>query len=195
MTRQDSPRFFNALNALVELFSDQLSKAKQSIYWDIISPRLTIEEWEYACMQAMTRETFHKVPMPAALISYAMEHREAVAKEQEAERRQQLDAERRKAHVARLALEASPEWQAEQAAKRAEEEEGRARYHAWVASLPRSTKIALGLINPPNPARWLPLSDDELAYEPTEDPEVAKRRLRDQFRQIMDAENNPEETA
>lgn len=174
------------------MFADELTQPRQKLYWQAMKDLVTIDEWEYACLCAIQRETFHKVPMPAALIAYSMEHRKAVADAQETERRQQLEAERREAHTARLALEATPEWQAEQAAKREQEARERADYEIWLAQQPRSMKIALGLINPPNPARWLPLGDDDLSYTPSEDPARAKERLRAQFRQIMEDENDKE---
>ena len=186
MDETDSRRFFTSLNYMAEMFSDTMSELKQRGYWNLLHPRLTIEEWEYACTQAMTRETFHKVPLPAILIDYAMEHRQAARAAEEAEHRHALEASRREAQAVRRALEASPEWQAEQKEQRAREQQDRADYEAWLATLPRAVKITLGLINPPNPKRWRPLGEDDLLYVPTEDPEHAKGRLRAQFQKLLE---------
>lgn len=160
MNPEDSPRFYQALSAMGLMFSDTLAKPRQKLYWDLMRDRCTIEEWEYSCHEAMRRETFHKIPLPAALMDYIYEFRTAQrqALEQE-ERRRQEDA-RLLARAERLALEASPEWQAEQAKLRAEDEERHQQYLAWLSTLTREEKIAQGLMNPPDPRRWLPLEDD-----------------------------------
>ena len=77
MEPQDSVRFFQALNAMSLMFSDEMTIARQKLYWATLSGPLTIEEWEAACLQALTCETFHKVPLPAVLLSYAKQYRDA----------------------------------------------------------------------------------------------------------------------
>lgn len=57
------------------LFCDELAKPRQKLYWDLLRDRMTIEEWEYACEQAMSREAFHKTPLPSVLLDYARELR------------------------------------------------------------------------------------------------------------------------
>jgi hypothetical protein len=76
MQPDDSPRFFEALTTMSEFFADELSKVRQRTYWQHFEA-CTIEEWEYACDQAMQRETFHKVPLTASLMPYVKEYREA----------------------------------------------------------------------------------------------------------------------
>lgn len=186
MTADDRPRFLQCLSSLAEMFSDELLPSKQKLYWQLFADRSTLAEWEYACFEAMSHETFHKVPLPAALWEYIRGYRAEQQRLQALDAARERDAARLVAHAERLALEASPEWQAEQAKQRAEDERRLEEYQEWLAQQPRSVKIALRLINPPNPARWLPLSEDELAYEPTEDPATAKARLRQQLRQLMD---------
>lgn len=189
MHETDNRRFFSALNLMAEMFSDEMSELKQRGYWQIMQDRLTIEEWEYACTQAITRETFHKVPLPAVLLDYAREQRKIVTAAKE---KQQLI----EAQAARLALEATPAWQAREAERQAREKERRvaeaerqSQSQTWLETQPRSELIRLGLINPPNPSRWLPLEDESLDYEPREDPEHAKDRLRAQFRQLIETES------
>lgn len=89
MTLKDQPRFFQALNAMGEFFSDELTEIRQRIYWDLFQ-RVSIDAWEYACVQCMRSETFHKVPLPAVLTPHVMEYqrremaqREALANDQE----------------------------------------------------------------------------------------------------------------
>ena len=77
MELQNQLRFFQALNTMGEFFGDELSELRQRMYWEICRDRLVIEEWEYACLQAMARETFHKVPLPAQLLDYVREYRSA----------------------------------------------------------------------------------------------------------------------
>lgn len=71
-----------------------MSEMRQRGYWGILSERLTIEEWEYGCLQAMERESFHKVPLPAVMLDYAREYRKARREQQArvARQRRQLMA-------------------------------------------------------------------------------------------------------
>jgi hypothetical protein len=77
LTAADRPRFFQALAAMGLNFSDELTKPRQTLYWQVFAPKLTIDEWEYACFQAIERENFHKVPLPAVLLDYVREYRRA----------------------------------------------------------------------------------------------------------------------
>ena len=77
MTKDDIPRFLKSLADMGILFADELTKERQRIYWRTLNDTMTIDEWQYACEQAMARSDFHKVPLPAALIAYAMERRRA----------------------------------------------------------------------------------------------------------------------
>jgi hypothetical protein len=160
MDETDSPRFLQGLLSMGTMFSDDVTKPRQKLYWLAFRDTVVIEEWEYACMQAMQRETFHKVPLPAALMHYVREYRHKEVLAQQAAERQMAEAER-------IALEASPEWQAEQARRRADARQRQAEteriqqeYQAWLAEQPRDIRIALGQLNPPDPSRWLPLTED-----------------------------------
>jgi len=170
------------------MFADDLTTPRQRLYWEVLKDMITIDEWEYACTAALRHETFHKVPLPAVLLTYVAVCREEEARRAADVRRREFDEAMLIERAERLMLEASPEWQAEQEKQRAKEEEEHENYREWVAQQPRNILIALGKINPPQPERWRRLSDDDLTYEPSEPPEVAKARLRSQFRQIMDAE-------
>ena len=77
MQTTDNVRFFKALNILAAVFSDEMTEIRQRTYWQLFCDKITIEEWEYACTQAMTREIFHKVPLPAQLLDYVREYRSA----------------------------------------------------------------------------------------------------------------------
>lgn len=77
MTKEDIPRFLKSFVDMGILFADELTKERQRIYWRTLNDIMTIDEWEYACHEAMARNDFHKVPLPASLIAYAMEYRRA----------------------------------------------------------------------------------------------------------------------
>lgn len=85
MEPADSPRFFQALAALGTMFSDEITGPRQKLYWQLLSPLMTIEEWERACHYALMHETFHKVPLPATLI-------ECLAKAKEHDRKERVFA-------------------------------------------------------------------------------------------------------
>ena len=72
----DLQPFLEALNEMGEFFSDELSELRQRSYWRLMEDKCSLGEWRYACAQAMTRETFHKVPLPAALLVYVEEYRQ-----------------------------------------------------------------------------------------------------------------------
>lgn len=67
-------------------FCDELSELRISTYWRLLSQKCTIQEWEYACTQAMLREEFHKIPLPAALLDYIREYRSSRRSRQREER-------------------------------------------------------------------------------------------------------------
>ena len=73
----DLQPFLEALNEMGEFFSDELSELRQRSYWRIMENKCSLTEWQYACLQAMARETFHKVPLPAQLMDYVREYRDA----------------------------------------------------------------------------------------------------------------------
>ena len=75
MTTENLPGFLTALNEMAEFFCDALTEQRQRSYWQIMRDRITIAEWQYACVEAMARETFHKVPLPAQLMEYVREYR------------------------------------------------------------------------------------------------------------------------
>jgi hypothetical protein len=75
MGPDDSTRFFLALVKMGLMFSDQLSKRRQLLYWDALYDEMTIDEWEAVTRQAMKAQNFHKIPLPAVLIDYAKEAR------------------------------------------------------------------------------------------------------------------------
>ncbi len=87
MTPQDQLRFYQALAAMGVYFSDELTKPRQKLYWDLLHEHLTIDEWEYACHQAMLEENFHKVPLVATLKGYVQTYRAAHRTQRQREER------------------------------------------------------------------------------------------------------------
>ena len=75
MTTADMQRFFACLNEISEFFCDEISEVRQRSYWQIMRDRVTVAEWQYACVEAMARETFYKVPLPAHMMEYVREYR------------------------------------------------------------------------------------------------------------------------
>lgn len=67
--------FLEGLNKMGELFRDPLSEQLQIQYWELLGPRVSAAEWDYACWEARSRETFHKVPLPQVLWQYVLEYR------------------------------------------------------------------------------------------------------------------------
>lgn len=111
MHQDDELRFSKALAEMALMFADEVSKPRARLYWELFRDSVTIAEWEYACMQAITRETFHKVPLPAHLMTYVEEYRSARLRQIE----ERWQANQQTLETAeRLALEADPEWQAAQ---------------------------------------------------------------------------------
>lgn len=187
MTLDDSPRFFQALAAMGLIFSDDLSKDRQRLYWEIFRDRITLAEWEYACHQAISRETFHKVPLPAVLMDYVRECRQAHERQLRLEEAQAREAARIIEQAQRVLLEASPAWQAEQAAKREAQENA---VREAIADLNRKWGIDWRLMpeTVPSRQRFRRLSEEELRYQPHENPEEAKAKLREQLR-LLQAED------
>lgn len=185
MNPEDSPRFYQALSAMGLMFSDTLAKPRQKLYWEVFAPKVSIEEWEYACHEAISRETFHKVPLPAAMMTYVYEWRMLQRRALEQAEAKAREEARLVARAERIALEASPEWQAAQAKQRAEDEAREREYQARVATFSREEKIARGLINPPDPRRWLPLEEDIVG---------AKPKRRGKLRKLIDPEREEART-
>lgn len=77
MDEQDIQTFIETLNEMGEVFCDRLSEVRQRSYWRLLRDLCTLDEWRYACTQALLRETFHKVPVPAQLLDYVREYRRA----------------------------------------------------------------------------------------------------------------------
>jgi hypothetical protein len=57
------------------IFCDELSELRQRLYWEVFREEITLDEWRYACWQAMRHETFYKVPLPATMMAYVREGR------------------------------------------------------------------------------------------------------------------------
>ena len=199
MEKSDIPRFFQALNSLGVMFCDELSKDRQQLYWTAMRVDVSIEEWEYACMQAIQCETFHKVPLPAILWTYIETFRQEQACRQEQEHFRQVEAAYMVQNAQRIALESSPEWQAEQQALRLareqerihEREEARQRdqeYQDWKSSLSKEDLRLFNFLNlPSEPYTWpgIARAEEQLYFQPRGDPAEAKRKARKQLSQIM----------
>ena len=193
LTQDDRPRFFHALAAMGVMFSDELTQPRQKLYWESFRDRVTVQEWEYACAEAIGRETFHKVPLPAHLWTYVEEYRQGQARRREQEERQQAEAARLLREAERVALEASPAWQAEQQALREESLKSQQGYEAWKATLSPEDLRLFNLLNPPRaPYIWqgVQLADAQLHYQPQGDPVEAKRKARAYLQHLMSEERN-----
>ena len=81
MHDHDMPEFLALLADVGAMCTDEISERRQRLYWEFFRDHSTIEEWAYACNQAMWRETFHKIPMPAVLREYIVEYRKTTAEE------------------------------------------------------------------------------------------------------------------
>ena len=210
MDSTDSRPFFEALNTMGELFSDALSELRQRTYWELCRDKITIEEWRYACTQAMARETFHKVPLPAQLMDYVREYRREQRQRLEQEEQRQFQVAYNLREAERLALEASPAWKAEQQKLCEEQAQREARKHekevqdyaeceAWKASLSKQDLKLFELLNPPFETyiwRGVAVAEEQLHYKPHGDPAEAKRKARAQLAQLMAQESptrSPEE--
>ena len=165
----DLQPFLEALNEIGEFFSDELSELRQRSYWRVMENKCSLAEWRDACLQAMARETFHKVPLPAQLMDYVREYRREQRRRLEEEEQRQFQVAYNLREAERLALEASPEWRAEQ--QRLAEE-------CWAHE---------------HAEQWSCDDEDEnhgtlletFDYQPQGDPAEAKRKAREQLAQIM----------
>ena len=63
---------------MIEMFQDEMNEVRQRSYWQIMRDHVTLAEWQYACTQAMARETFYKVPLPAHMTEYVREYRKGI---------------------------------------------------------------------------------------------------------------------
>ena len=114
MDPTDVQPFLEALNEMGEFFSDELSELRQRSYWRLMEDKCSLAEWRYACTQAMARETFHKVPLPAQLLDYVQEYRAAQREEGNRQRRMALEEQRLTIEATQRAIMADPTWHAEQ---------------------------------------------------------------------------------
>jgi hypothetical protein len=71
----DYARFLEGMGQLAVLFQEAMDDERLALYWQVLGPALTLEEWEAACLLAMQRETFYKIPLPATLLAYGLEYR------------------------------------------------------------------------------------------------------------------------
>jgi hypothetical protein len=175
MEQAQSPRFFKALAEMGLMFGDELTKPRQLLYWELFRDKITIEEWEFATSQAMTKETFHKVPLPAALMEYVREHRrqqrakilEEQCHEHTASRQRLLEIREKQVdtgEIERLIASVFPEYPREEAER---------------------------LLAREFPRRRVRLSEEELQYEPQTDPEIAKRKAREYLEHLRNEEVAP----
>lgn len=77
MVDSDFVPFLAALNDMGALFCDELPEIRQRLYWQFFRDGVSLEEWQAACVRAMTGETFYKVPLPAVLMEYVRDVRKA----------------------------------------------------------------------------------------------------------------------
>jgi hypothetical protein len=89
MERADKPHFLLALKIVWEVCLDPLDSLRQRAYWQVLSPRCTLEEFEEACVEVLATATFHRTPMPGTFLAAVREAREA-RKAREAAQRQVL---------------------------------------------------------------------------------------------------------
>ena len=68
MVDSDFGLFLAALNDMGAIFCDDLPEIRQRLYWEFFRDGVSLEEWQAACVRAMTGETFYKVPLPAVLM-------------------------------------------------------------------------------------------------------------------------------
>src|SRR5262245_26632136 len=171
METTDVERFFQALTAMALMFSDEMGKDRMRQYWLLLQDKCTIEEWAYAAEQAMLRETFHKVPLPAQLMDYVREYRQT----QQAWLAQ-AEREAQRTPTARELLQIRE--------RLVDPEEIR---RLITTALPDFPGVAGPEGERPRRVRWSP---EELVYEPTVDPERAKAKLRRDFQRILDTEED-----
>jgi len=171
METNDVERFFQALTNMAVMFSDEMSKERLRQYWQLFEDKVSIEEWEYAAEQAMLRETFHKVPLPAQLMDYVREYRQ---KQKEwlaqAQRAQGSPTEQRLLQLRESLVDPA---------------EVRALIEKALPDYP-------GFDGVQRPARRWRFREEELTYTPQTDPEQAKAQLRRDFQRILDTEEDHE---
>jgi hypothetical protein len=107
---QNYKSFLLGLAKMSECFCDAMSEARQDLYWEVLAPDITMDEWDYACHAAMARETFHKVPLPAILFGFVHEYRKEVRRRQHA-----LEEAARREQEQIRALQAGPPLSTEEA--------------------------------------------------------------------------------
>lgn len=164
--------FTKGLKMMSEYFSDTLSEGRIALYWQLLGPDISLEEWEYACRQAMLKETFHKVPLASHLMEYVREYRRA---QREALLQEQC-AEGVRTRKRLLELRDSLVDPAE--------------VDALIASVWPDERPAIP--KPIFPRPRLRSSLDDLHYEPTVDAETAQRKAREQLRQLMEQDHTRE---
>jgi hypothetical protein len=76
MTDDNADLFCHSLVKMMVIFCDQMDHDRVAMYWQTLGPLLELDEWVYACRQAMLRETFYKVPLPGQLMDYVRELRQ-----------------------------------------------------------------------------------------------------------------------
>jgi hypothetical protein len=94
MELNESTRFALALRDLERLCCDPFDDSRRRVYWKILAPRCTIEEFESACLSLMTTETTHRVPMPAVFLKQ-MDHERAKARFEALRQKRMADEEAR----------------------------------------------------------------------------------------------------
>lgn len=171
-TDQNYQAFLKGLALMSEYFSDSLTQGRQEMYWQTLQPKVTLDEWEYACLQAIERETFHKVPLVAVLMNYVREYRRA-------QRELQLQEQCAQGVQSRSRLLALRESLVD-----------RAEVEALIASVwPEGLAVVdPGTPKPLAPKRRWRLTEEQLHYEPTTDADEAKTRAREQLRAVLDAQ-------
>ena len=189
--RQIGAAFLAGLNKMADLLGAEMGKDRQKNFMDFFAPRVTLQEWVYACDKACEQGTFSKIPASGELLAYATEYREA--QEQQA---------RREAQEQRLRLEASP---AGQSAKQREldelrrQDEKTAQYWreevARRQSLSIKEQIRLGYLNPPRAVLREMEDAEALRYVPdTQTVEKNKAALR-QLKCLIEDKKLEEESA
>src|SRR5437870_1731259 len=88
-TDQNYEAFLQGLMKLADYFCDAMTPSRMQSYWELLAWQVSLEEWDYACYQAMLQETFYKVPLVSVLLDYARNFRK---EQRQAERQRQLEA-------------------------------------------------------------------------------------------------------
>jgi hypothetical protein len=156
----DYERFLSALIDMSVMLKDELSKDRIRLYWQSFQGTVSIEEWEYAAAYAIDHATFHAIPLPSVLQDYVQGYRE----------QRNSPAIPRSSDTGEVQSESVEEKEQQALAQRAAmlaDEEAREVVAQVLARLPdppaRGPAPPLGasaVLNPPDPTRWLPLTDD-----------------------------------